>query len=313
VQVPAPAGNMSLSRQHSVALQAPAKLNLSLVVQGPRDDGYHDLHSVMATLALYDHLRLTHTAQPGIDLHTSGLDVPNDPNNLVVQAALALARDAAIEPALRIDLHKNIPLGGGLGGGSSDAAACLIGLNRLWQLQYSRTQLASIAAQIGSDVSFFLYAPVALCTGRGDIVTPLSLRCRLHVLLIMPALHVPTPQVYKQFQHNPQKADHLLHQVEGFLQHDDLDGLAAQQINNLAPACLELFAPLRKLRSELRNLDIPPVQVSGSGATLFLTSPSHDQIKQWAQLVQERQLGQAQCVSFHNQSEPFLEVHHADF
>lgn len=313
MQVPAPAGNMSLSVDRSVSLRAPAKVNLSLVVLGARPDGYHDLHSVMATVSLYDDLRLALSEQPGIAFHTSGLGVPSGRDNLVVRAAEAMARRAGVEPALRIDLHKRIPPGGGLGGGSSDAAACLWGLNQLWQLGYSRPELASLAAELGSDVAFFLYGPVALCTGRGEIVKPLAQRCGRHVLLVMPAVQVSTALVYKHFQYKRGQADDLLRQVRYFLRRGDLDGLAAQGINNLSRPCLNLFPSLDDLRVGLEELGVAPVQISGSGASLFATSCSLNQVKHWAQLVQDRQLGQAQGISFHYQSEPFLEVPHADF
>jgi 4-diphosphocytidyl-2-C-methyl-D-erythritol kinase len=160
----------------ALELIAPAKLNLVLEVTGRRSDGYHDIASVMQTIDLADRVRLD--LAPAIEIDVGGeelLGVPREgPRNLAFSAAHALA-EAARRPDLgvRIELEKRIPAGMGLGGGSSDAAAVLRGLNRLWGLELPAAALADVAATVGSDVAFFLQGGAALVTGRGEIVEPL--------------------------------------------------------------------------------------------------------------------------------------------
>ena len=296
-----------------VTLRAPAKINLSLVVMGPRPDGFHDLHTIMATVDFYDDLTVKLSDTEGVHLVCTGISCPPAGDNLVHKAAVLLARQAGITPAVEIHLHKRIPSGAGLGGASSDAAACLMALNRLWQLGYSRRQLSQLAQKLGSDVPFFLYAPVALCTKRGEVVKALPHRCNRSILLIMPNIHVPTPEVFKNYCHDDDLSQDYMRRVSYFLRSGDLNGLIIQQINSLAQTCMQLYEPLRDFRAELLKAGISPLQISGSGSSLFASSEFPEQIDQWQKQLEKHDFAQVRAVSFHNQSEPFLEVHHADF
>jgi len=296
----------------AVALRPPAKLNLSLVVFSRRPDGYHELHSIMAAVNLHDDLRIALSDKPGVHLHCSGRASPAGADNLVHRAAELLAERAKMPLALDIQLHKRIPLGVGLGGASSDAAACLLGLNRLWRLNYSAEELSELAAQLGSDVPFFLYTPVALCTGRGEQVTALPHRCRRSVLLIFPAVSVPTGEVYAKYRCDDASNEQQMSQVRYYLRHGDLDGLMLQRINSLTRACLEMYEPVRRLWSEIEQMGIGPLQMSGSGSCIFATSDSPEQISDWARQIEERKLAEFQVVNFKEQGGPFLEVQHAD-
>lgn len=154
-----------------ITLRAPAKINLCLRVLGLRPDGYHQIESVMQMVGLYDEL----TIQPrrrGIAVTVTGFELPGGPGNLAYDAAVALAREAGGSRGASIHLTKQIPLGAGLGGGSSDAAAVLIGLNRLWKLRWSRPRLAALGSTLGSDVPFFFFGPTSWVTGRGERVVP---------------------------------------------------------------------------------------------------------------------------------------------
>lgn len=154
-----------------IALRAPAKINLCLRVLGRRPDGYHDLESVFQMVGLYDEVTIR-PRRLGISVDVKGADLPRGCGNLAYDAAVALAREAGGSRAASIHLAKHIPLGAGLGGGSSDAAAVLIGLNRLWRLRWPRPRLASLGAALGSDVPFFFFGPTAWVTGRGERVAP---------------------------------------------------------------------------------------------------------------------------------------------
>src|SRR5215470_326371 len=154
----------------SVVVLAPAKVNLTLQVIGRRVDGYHELVSWVAPLDLCDELIIDASAGEGVALSCDSPGLESGRSNLVVRAAEALAREAGVEPRLRIQLRKRIPIAAGLGGGSSDAAATIVALNRLWRLGWSRDRLAEIGAEIGSDVALFVIGMPCVIRGRGERV-----------------------------------------------------------------------------------------------------------------------------------------------
>jgi 4-diphosphocytidyl-2-C-methyl-D-erythritol kinase len=154
-----------------ITLRAPAKINLYLRVLGRQPDGYHELESVIQMVGLYDEVTIR-PRRKGIVVDVEGADLPTGPGNLAYDAAAAFAHDVGGSPGASIHLVKRIPLGAGLGGGSSDAATVLVGLNRLWALRWSRLRLAALGATLGSDVPFFFFGPTAWVTGRGERVTP---------------------------------------------------------------------------------------------------------------------------------------------
>jgi len=165
-----------LIRQDGAALRvdAPAKLNLFLEVLGRRDDGFHELETLMVTISLHDTLRFTEEPTPAIRLRChgrGGVDgaVPAGDDNLVVRAAKLLQEHSGTSRGATIDLWKRIPLSAGLAGGSTDAAAALVALDRLWELGLAPEELLSLAAELGSDVAFFVRGvPAAICRGRGE-------------------------------------------------------------------------------------------------------------------------------------------------
>jgi 4-diphosphocytidyl-2-C-methyl-D-erythritol kinase len=179
-------------------VDAHAKVNWDLHVLGKRPDGFHEVDTVMVSVGLAD--ELTFEPSERLSLTCSDPALPCDDSNLVVKAARALARAAGVEPRARIHVEKRIPMGGGLGGGSSDAAATLQALNRLWALDWPVERLAGVAAELGSDVAFFLWGGWCRCKGRGEIVEPLVDLNRLPSVpmwLIIPPYNVSTPAVYK--------------------------------------------------------------------------------------------------------------------
>lgn len=172
----------------ALRLRAPAKLNLALEVVGRRDDGYHDIDTVMTTIDLADGVRLS--PAPALEVVLTGSEARGiDPaDDLSGRAARALAAAAGREPAVRIEVTKRIPSPAGLGGGSSDAAAVLRGLNLLWGLDWPVDRLSEVAAGIGSDVPFFLRGGAARCTGRGEVVEPLRDLRPLRLLVLVPSV-----------------------------------------------------------------------------------------------------------------------------
>ena len=177
-------------------LQTSAKVNLVLEVLGKRPDGYHEIATVMQTVDLFD--RLTLEAAPTISLETDDSALPADERNLIVRAALLLRQVSGVEAGARMRLRKRIPVAAGLGGGSSDAAATLWGLNRLWGLRWPRARLSELAGRLGMDVPFFLTGGPALATGRGERVERLPAAGGYALVLVNPRVPLSTVEVYER-------------------------------------------------------------------------------------------------------------------
>jgi 4-diphosphocytidyl-2-C-methyl-D-erythritol kinase len=175
---------------------APAKVNLSLRILGKRPDGYHDLRSLVCPVSVFDRLRLRAGSEAGISFRCSDSTIPSDGTNLVVRAARLFFDQVGIEPALEIDLEKGIPHGAGLGGGSSDAAATLRGLNQMYGSDLSVEALSLMAEQLGSDVPLFLRSGAVWIAGRGERVEAATLPREWSLLMVKPGFGVPTPWAY---------------------------------------------------------------------------------------------------------------------
>src|SRR6267378_7372423 len=184
-----------------IRIPAFAKVNLRLDILGKRPDSYHELRTIFQTISLHDELRLRDSKSAGICLNINGnqsLSLEPARKNLVYKAVDALRRELEIRPGVEIDLHKKIPAGRGLGGGSSDAAAALLGYLRLTRGKISNARLMEIAASLGADVPFFLFGGRALGIGRGDEIYPLPDIPKLTFLVVSPTdIHVTTPDAYR--------------------------------------------------------------------------------------------------------------------
>lgn len=182
-------------------LRAPAKINLSFRIHALRADGFHEIETLMAPISLADELTIAYAGDTDcIELTCDDPSVPAGEDNLVIRAARLFFEHTSLKAGLRIDLQKRIPHGAGLGGGSSDAAITLIGLNELLEVGIGPGGLAQLAAEIGSDVPFFIYQSAALCCGRGEMVKPSTLRGTLQLLLLKPSFGVPTPWAYSRWK-----------------------------------------------------------------------------------------------------------------
>jgi 4-diphosphocytidyl-2-C-methyl-D-erythritol kinase len=181
-----------------VQLLVPAKINLSLEVRGKRTDGFHEIETVMLPVSLADTLDIVR-AGAGVAFKCSDATLPCDDTNLVVRAAKLFFRRTKISPCVAIHLGKKIPHGAGLGGGSSDAAATLLALDELFATRLGTPALSAMAAELGSDIPFFIYRSAAVCRGRGEIVAPFAFTEKLPLLLVKPAFGVPTPWAYKRW------------------------------------------------------------------------------------------------------------------
>jgi 4-diphosphocytidyl-2-C-methyl-D-erythritol kinase len=254
-------------------LLAPAKINLHLRVYGVQSDGFHPLLSWMSTVGLFDTIEVEESTN-GIALSCDDPGIPCDARNLVHRAAqlmLETRKTQSLKVGIKVHLSKRIPAGGGLGGGSSDAARMLLGLNRLLGMEYPVQRLGALAAQLGSDVPFFLHGPSSICQGRGEIVHPIA-RPRLRwAVLALPEIAMPTPRVYQVFDSlGPGKAQASDDQP-AWHQWTSLhaDELLPRLINDLEAPAFQLSPHLGQLRIDLEQMLGKVVRMSGSGSTLF--------------------------------------------
>ncbi len=251
-------------------VRAPAKINLSLLIAGKRPDGFHELETVMAKIDLCDELLIQHGRTNGIELLCQGQHwAPEGPENLVYRAAEEMFKLCGRTHNLRLTLTKHIPAGSGLGGASSDAAAALMGLNDYLGLRLSHTQLANVAARLGSDIAFFLNGPLALCTGRGEKISAIPTPFTFVALLLLPDVNVSTKRVYASYRHDPQRFARLNRQIGACLEKNRVDLVAKMCVNMLSGSCFDLFKELGELKRAVESLGISPVCLSGSGSALF--------------------------------------------
>jgi 4-diphosphocytidyl-2-C-methyl-D-erythritol kinase len=254
------------SGRSSLVVAAPAKLNLFLEITGKRSDGYHDLESLMVAVDLYDTLEITARTDGAIELECDPPGLPTGPENLVYKAALKL-RGSHTEVGASIRLVKRIPMQAGLAGGSSDAAATILALNQLWQLNLSPSELAAVAAEVGSDVAFFLSPPAAWCTGRGEIVTPEASSASFFLVLVCPPFGVATADVYRSLQLPTSPVDGSAARTA--FRSGDPEALGAALFNRLQPAAIHLAPVVESVYRRLDGLKPAGCLMSGSGSAVF--------------------------------------------
>ena len=269
-------------------LSAPAKINLGLAVRGRRADGYHDISTIFLKISLADELGIDDTDNPAITVHCDDPAVPGDSRNLVHRAATSL-QPAAPGCGAHFRLRKSIPVAAGLGGGSSDAAAALSGLNILWNLQLAPAELARHAAAIGADVPFFLLPEAAaIGRGRGDELEPLCCPAPLSLVLVKPPVKVSTAWAYRQLHltltDNPGATTILAHHLES----GDIEGLGKACFNDFESVMLARFPVLRTIKKALTQPGVYGVSMSGSGPTMYALCRSYDVAQEVAQTIRNR-------------------------
>ncbi len=255
---------------HSLTLSSPAKLNLVLNVLGKRPDGFHELRTIFERISLADQITLTRTSEDKITIRCAHPLVPRGPKNLVYKAAMMIKKDFSIFEGLDINIIKNIPVAAGLAGGSSNAAAVLMGLNQLWGLALSPSRLVAYAGRLGSDVAFFLYdASFALGTGRGEIIKPLEIQTKLWHVLVTPRVKMLTKDVFGRLKLNLTNKRDDVNILLPFLRKGNLGRLAGALSNDLEPAILSLRPDFIHLKDKLLDAGAMGVCFSGSGPSVF--------------------------------------------
>lgn len=251
-----------------VLIKAPAKINLSLDVLHKRPDGYHEVEMIMTTIDLADRLELTLLSEDEIKIVSQNRFVPDDQRNLAYQAAKLLKEKFHVKKGVKINIEKTIPVAAGLAGGSSDAAATLRGLNKLWQLDLSLDELAELGAQIGSDVSFCVYGGTALATGRGEKIKELPSPPSCWVVLAKPLIGVSTADVYGRLQLKDVVHPNTDGMIEA-IQNQDFAGVCRNVGNVLEGVTLNLYPEVAQIKEQMHRFGADAVLMSGSGPTVF--------------------------------------------
>jgi len=260
-----------------LVLNAAAKINLTLEVLGRRNDGYHEIVTVMQTVDLSD--RLVVEDADVLELRTTASDVPTDGTNLALMAAGALRDRAAVSRGARITLEKRIPVAAGLGGGSADAAAVLVGLNRLWGLRWSTARLAEVAVTLGMDVPFFLYGGAALGTGRGERLEPLP-TCALALVLVNPRVAASTAEIYGGVKPDMYSDGGRGRSMAVALRSRQASRVAAKLGNALERVAGPRYRDVEQIESALLAAGALGAAMSGSGLTVFGVARSYDHARQ---------------------------------
>ena len=287
--------------KRQLEMDAPAKVNLTLSILGKRPDGYHELETVMQQISLRDRIFLQ-LGGHGIRLTSNSGQIPNNEENLAFRAAQLLYEKFSIKEGLQIFIEKNIPVGAGLAGGSTDAAAVMLAVNELFMLRLELDELLEMGLVIGSDVPFCLLGGTALARGRGEILTPLPDGPRLEMLLVKPDFQLSTAAVYQSFRmervmNSPDNSAFL----EAWLKYDMI-GLVAQMKNVLETVSLAMCPEIEFTKNKLNSLGAMNTFMSGSGPSVVGVFASHDEAKQaWENI--NKQYRETYLVSSYNRGE----------
>lgn len=255
--------------REELSLRAYGKINLGLDVIRKRPDGYHEVKMVMQTVSLYDSLRLKKKEEPGIEVRTNLPFLPTGPDNLVYRAAELLLKEFGIGEGLFIDLYKKIPVAAGMAGGSSDAAAVLVGVNKMFRLGLSKEELMERGVKLGADIPYCIMRGTALAEGIGEKLSKLPPMPECHILLAKPPVSVSTKFVYGNL-----KADSLTWHpdIDGMidaLYQRRLDGLVSRMGNVLETVTIPAYPQVQKLKDIMMDNGARMALMSGSGPTVF--------------------------------------------
>ena len=265
----------------SVTVRAPAKVNLELRVGPLRPDGFHGLATVYQAVSLYDEVTVRAAEEWSVTVEgPRALGVPADDSNLAMRAARALAAVHGIEEPVEIVIDKDIPVAGGMAGGSADAAAALVACDWLWGLSSSREELAEIGAELGSDVPFLVHGGTAIGTGRGEVIAPVLTRGTYHWVFAAADVGLSTPEVYAEFDRlaadahpsEPVTSPELM----SALRSGDPAALGARLVNDLQPAAISLRPELGELLTDGLSYGALGGIVSGSGPTVAFLAAGHE-------------------------------------
>lgn len=253
----------------TIKLRAYAKINLGLDVVRRREDGYHEVRMIMQTISLHDRLSIRACKEDGISIKTNLSYLPTNENNLVYKAALLLKEEFGIEQGLSIHLDKHIPVAAGMAGGSTDAAAALVGLNQLFQLGLTKEELMKRGVRLGADIPYCILGGTALSEGIGEVLTPLPKLPECFVLIAKPPMHVSTKFVYENLKLDTLPSHPDIDGMAEAIQKGQLAGVISRMENVLESVTIPEYPVIGQLKDIMKNAGAKNALMSGSGPTVF--------------------------------------------
>ena len=268
-------------------LQAFAKINLGLDVLGKREDGYHEVRMIMQTIRMYDQLDMRKSVEPGIHLTTNKKYIPVDENNLVWRAAKLMMDTCGIIEGVSIHLHKVIPVAAGMAGGSSDAAATLVGMNRLFHCGLSKEKLMELGVQIGADVPYCVLRGTALAEGIGEKLTVLPPMPDCWILIGKPGISVSTKYVYTTLDLNTDTVHPDIDGMKKALEDGNLYGITERMGNVLQDVTIPAYPEVERIKEQMKTLGAVNAMMSGSGPTVFGMFDNEEKAQEACQKLRE--------------------------
>lgn len=268
-------------------LQAFAKINLGLDVLGKREDGYHEVRMIMQTIRMYDQLDMRKSVEPGIHLTTNKKYIPGDENNLVWRAAKLMMDTCGIIEGVSIHLHKVIPVAAGMAGGSSDAAATLVGMNRLFHCGLSKEKLMELGVQIGADVPYCVLRGTALAEGIGEKLTVLPPMPDCWILIGKPGISVSTKYVYTTLDLNTDTVHPDIDGMKKALEDGNLYGITERMGNVLQDVTIPAYPEVERIKEQMKTLGAVNAMMSGSGPTVFGIFDNEEKAQEACQKLRE--------------------------
>jgi len=257
--------NAHLTNQTAIELLSPAKVNVFLKITGQRIDGYHELLTVFVPVSLYDKLIIS-KSEKGLEVYYRGRETPNNQNNLVSRAAISFFEKTGIKKGIKITLIKNIPISSGLGGGSSNAATTLKGLNQLWPNALSKEDLEKLALSLGADVPFFLLQKPAMARGIGEILQPIENFPSLWYVIVSPNLMISTAWTYERFKLNLTN-NRNQNKMSSFKK--NIFNIPELLFNDLERVTLVKYPFLSSIKESLLQVGALGALMTGSGPSIF--------------------------------------------
>ncbi len=270
-----------------IKLKAMAKINLGLDVTRKREDGYHEVRMIMQSINMYDQIRLSLLEEPQIRVKTNVSFLPVNEDNLVYKAAKLLMDEFQVTSGVEIDLRKFIPTAAGMGGGSSDAAAVLVGVNRMFQLGLTKRELMERSVAIGADVPFCVLRGTALAEGIGEVLTPLPSLPKCFVLIAKPPINVSTKFVYTNLRANELTCHPDIDGQIRALQDGDLEAVCKKMENVLETVTIPAYPIIQTIKDKMMQCGAVNAMMSGSGPTVFGIFNEREQAEKAAELLRE--------------------------
>ncbi len=273
-----------------INLRSYGKINLCLDVLRRRGDGYHEVRMIMQTVSLFDRLALRRTAEPGIRIRSNLPYLPTGPENLAYRAAALLMDEFCLDGGIFLNLYKRIPVAAGMAGGSSNAAAVLVGVNRLFGLGLSRKELMERAVSLGADVPYCVMRGTALAEGIGEKLSPLPPMPDCHILLAKPPFSVSTKSVYGSLKAEELEAHPDVDGVIRSLEAGDLKGIAAGMGNVLETVTIPAYPRILRIKECMEQSGALAALMSGSGPTVFGIFESLEEAEEAARKIRDERL-----------------------